>query len=194
MRIVGTGESAGAFSDDQQWEKKTRQTLKDYAMTHRSRLCFCKQDFSHNLSSQSQAELMPRALPFCYLHHFHSRSARLPDWRGKTGKESREMKQEKHVICESGKEEYVGTNTCWRCGYWALLWYSMCGGGANATTMMELMVRSLHRAGNCCESCMSRSSSSLHSAQLDWQVTGRPTSWTEYTLFSSVPFVICFND
>lgn len=47
------------------------------------------------------------------------------------------------------------------------------------------MVMSLHRAEKCCKSCcLSKSSSSLNSAGLDFveQVTGWLKSWTEYTL------------
>lgn len=83
MRVVGTGMTSS--------RGKNRQGLKDYVMTHGSKLCFCKQDFSHNLSSQSQAE-EGNSYP---VHPFHSTSALLSERRGKTGRDSREMKQEK---------------------------------------------------------------------------------------------------
>lgn len=98
MRELGIGKSSGAFRDDQQGEN-TAKILKTTLWLRGQGPCFCKQDFSHNLSTKSHSELIPCALPFCYnLHHFDSSCTNLPERSRETGRESRAIRQEKPVI------------------------------------------------------------------------------------------------
>lgn len=93
-------------------ERKLCQILKDYTMTHRSGLRACKQDFSHNLSTESHAALIHAyALLSCYnLHHFDSSNTNLPGSKGEMGRESK-IKQGiiNQLSVESAEGEYVWT-------------------------------------------------------------------------------------
>lgn len=60
MRLLGTGKSAGAFSDDQEWEKTAR-LLKTMLWLIGQGSFSVNRIFPHIFSSQSQAKLIPRA-------------------------------------------------------------------------------------------------------------------------------------
>lgn len=196
MRKLGIGKSAGAFRDDQQGEN-TAKILKTTLWLRGQGPCFCKQDFSHNLSTKSHSELIPCALPFCYnLHHFDSSCTNLPERSRETGRESRAIRQEKPVISRVWRGGVRGNKFMLR--MWLLdivviflvLWWS------RAKLMMGPIKMTLHcfnsrRAGMCYENCcMSRSLSGCrHCLGLSFdQVTRWWKSWT-----GSIPLLLTLS-